>query len=66
MDPYFLDLGSRWEWPFTGPEPACGISIGAAKGAVGNWLSKKHIKHWDSDRQRRLYQDPLPKEQGTC
>jgi ribonuclease HI len=34
-----------FEHPFTGPEPACGISIGAAKGAVGNWLNRKHIKH---------------------
>jgi hypothetical protein len=39
-------LGS--EHPFTGPEPACGISIGAAKGAVRNWLNRKHIKHWES------------------
>jgi hypothetical protein len=39
-------LGS--EGPFTGSEPACGISIGAAKGAVGNWLNRKHIKHWES------------------
>jgi hypothetical protein len=39
-------LGS--EHPFTGPEPACGISIVAAKGAVCNWLNRKHIKHWES------------------
>jgi ribonuclease HI len=36
-------LGS--EHPFTGPEPVCGISIGAAKGAVSNWLNREHIKH---------------------
>jgi ribonuclease HI len=39
-------LGS--EHPFTGPEPACGISIGDAKGAVSNWLNREHIKHWES------------------
>jgi ribonuclease HI len=39
-------LGS--EHSFTGPEPACGISIGAAKGAVSNWLNREHIKHWES------------------
>jgi hypothetical protein len=39
-------LGS--EHPFTGPEPACGTSIEAAKGAVSNWLNRKHIKHWES------------------
>jgi ribonuclease HI len=33
---------------FTGPKPACGISIGAAKGAVSNWLNREHIKHWES------------------
>jgi ribonuclease HI len=32
------------EHPFTGPEPACSISIGAAKKAVSNWLNRKHTK----------------------
>jgi hypothetical protein len=36
------------EHPISGPEPACGISIGAAKGAVSNWLNREHIKHWKS------------------
>jgi hypothetical protein len=36
------------EHPFTGPEPACSISIGAAKKAVSNWLNRKHIKQWES------------------
>jgi hypothetical protein len=39
-------LGS--EHPFTGPEPACGFSTGAAKGGVSNWLNREHIKHWES------------------
>jgi hypothetical protein len=26
--------------PFTGPEPACGISIGVAKAAVRDWTNK--------------------------
>jgi hypothetical protein len=30
------------EHPFTGPEPACGISFGVAKRAVKNWMNKKH------------------------
>jgi hypothetical protein len=52
------------EHPFTGPEPACIISIGAAKKAVSNWLNRKHTKQWESIIG--LKQDLLPKEQGTC
>jgi ribonuclease HI len=29
------------EHPFTGPEPACGISFGVAKRAVKDWMNKK-------------------------
>jgi ribonuclease HI len=29
---------------FTGPEPACGISIGVAKRAVRDWKNRIHIK----------------------
>jgi hypothetical protein len=36
------------ERPFTGPEPVCSISFGAAKKAVRNWLNRKHIKQWES------------------
>jgi hypothetical protein len=36
------------EHPFTGPEPTYGISIGAAKEAVSNWLNRENIKHWES------------------
>jgi hypothetical protein len=36
------------EHPFTGPEPACGISIGVAKRAVTNWTNRNHIKQWES------------------
>jgi hypothetical protein len=36
------------EYPFTGPEPTCSISFGAAKKAVRNWLNRKHIKQWES------------------
>jgi hypothetical protein len=44
------DLLSRtgYEHPFTGPEPACGISIGVAKGAVKDWMNRNHIKQWES------------------
>jgi hypothetical protein len=31
-----------------GPEPACGISIGVAKKAVRDWMSRKHQEHWES------------------
>jgi hypothetical protein len=36
------------EHPFTGSEPACGISIGVAKRAVRNWTNRNHIKQWES------------------
>jgi ribonuclease HI len=28
------------EHPFTGPEPACGISIGVAKKGVRDWMNR--------------------------
>jgi hypothetical protein len=36
------------EHPFIGPEPACGISVGAAKKAVRDWTNRNHKKHWES------------------
>jgi hypothetical protein len=36
------------ENPFIGPEPACGISTGAAKKAIRDWINRKHKKHWES------------------
>jgi hypothetical protein len=32
----------------TGPEPACGISIGVAKKAVRDWTDRNHKKYGDS------------------
>jgi hypothetical protein len=34
--------------PFTGPEPACGLSFKVAKRVVKDWMNKKHIKQWES------------------
>jgi hypothetical protein len=36
------------EHPFIGPEPACGISVGVAKKAVGDWTSRKQKEYWES------------------
>jgi hypothetical protein len=36
------------EHPFTGAEPACGISIGVAKRAVGDLTNRNHKKLWES------------------
>jgi hypothetical protein len=33
--------------PFTGPEPACGISVGVAKETARDWTSRSH-KYWES------------------
>jgi hypothetical protein len=41
------------EYPFIGPEPACGISIGVAKKAVRDWTNRNH--KLDLHRQRDLY-----------
>jgi hypothetical protein len=32
------------EHPFTGPEPACSISIGVAKKAVTDWMNRNKKK----------------------
>jgi hypothetical protein len=32
------------EHPFTGPEPACGISTGVAKKVVRDWTERNHKK----------------------
>ncbi|PNF22726.1 hypothetical protein B7P43_G07139 [Cryptotermes secundus] len=34
--------------PFTGPEPACGISIGVATKAIRDWTNMNHKKCWRS------------------
>jgi hypothetical protein len=34
--------------PFTGPEPACGISVGVDKKAVRDWTNRNHKKYWES------------------
>jgi ribonuclease HI len=36
------------EHPFTGPEPACGISNLVAKKAVRDWTKRNHKNHWES------------------
>jgi hypothetical protein len=48
------------------PEPACGVSIGVAKKAVRDWMSRKHQEYWESltglRQAKGLIQGPLPKE----
>jgi hypothetical protein len=34
--------------PLLGPEPACDITIGVAKKAVRDWMSRKHQEYWES------------------
>jgi hypothetical protein len=36
------------ERPFIGPEPACGISAGAAKEAIRDWTNRNHQKYLES------------------
>jgi hypothetical protein len=59
-----------FEHPFTGPEPACGISIGVAKKVVRDWMNRNHKKignpQLDSNMQKGLYQGPLPEELRIC
>jgi ribonuclease HI len=58
------------ENPFIGPELACSISIGAAMKAVRDWTDRNHKSIGnpllDSNRQRDLYQGPLPEERRIC
>jgi hypothetical protein len=39
-------LGS--EYPFIGPEPPCGISVGIAKKVVRDWTDSDHKKDYES------------------
>jgi hypothetical protein len=50
------------EYPFIGPEPACGISAGIAKKAVRDWTNREHKKYWESDS----YKDPLSEDPRNC
>jgi hypothetical protein len=43
---YIKNKGS--EHLFTGPEPACGISIGVAERAIRDRMNRKHTKQWES------------------
>jgi hypothetical protein len=58
------------EHPFTGPEPACGNSIGVAKKAVRDWMKRNHKKHWESTtglkQAKGFTSGPLPKEGRIC
>jgi hypothetical protein len=36
------------EYPFIGPELACGISMGVAKNAIRDWTTMNHKKYWES------------------
>jgi hypothetical protein len=39
---------TRSEHRFTGPKPACGISVVPAKKAVRDWMKRNLKKHWES------------------
>jgi hypothetical protein len=57
------------ECPFIGPEPACGISVAAAKRNVRDWTETiKSIgnPYKDSNRQRDSHKDPQPEELRDC
>jgi hypothetical protein len=41
------------EYPFIGPEPACGISIGVAKKAIRDWTNRNHKNHWEFTNGRK-------------
>jgi hypothetical protein len=47
-----LEMKQQTYWqeqnPFTGPESACGISIGVTKIVVRDWTNRNHIKQWQS------------------
>jgi hypothetical protein len=36
-----------FEYPFIGPAPACGISVGVAKKAVRDWTNRNRKRHWE-------------------
>ena len=36
--------------PFTGPEPILGLLYSVVKRAIGDWMERKHIECWKSDK----------------
>jgi ribonuclease HI len=48
------------EHPFTGPEPAYGISGGVDKRAVTAWANRNHKKHWQSTTGLKQAKGPTP------
>jgi hypothetical protein len=46
-----------FEYPFIGPEPACGISARISKRAARDWTD--HKKHWDSLTELKYAKDFL-------
>jgi hypothetical protein len=39
---------TEFEYPFTGPEPACDILIGVAQRTGRDWMNRNHTKQWES------------------
>jgi hypothetical protein len=56
------------KWPFIGPEPTCGISMGVVKKAVRDPTIRDHRKHWDSlselKQAKAIMQDPSASKTG--
>jgi hypothetical protein len=48
------------EHPFTGPEPACGISIDVAKKVVRDWTNRNHKKYWESTTGLKQAKELIP------
>jgi hypothetical protein len=56
--------------PFTGPEAACGISIGVAKKAVADWTNRNHkktlqIHNWTQTGKRTYTRAHCQKNEGS-
>jgi hypothetical protein len=51
--------------PFTGPEPALGISAKVAMGVIRDWMSMKYNEHWQSIRGQRQVKGFLKKPSAT-
>jgi hypothetical protein len=59
-----------FEHPSTGPEPACGISIGVAKKAVSDWTNRNHknslgIRNWTQTGKRTYIWALCQKKEGS-
>jgi hypothetical protein len=56
--------------PFTGPEPALGVSAKVTRGVIRDWTSRKHEEHWQcicgQKQAKGFLKKPSARKAGLC